>query len=317
MPSRTVKKLSTTSSSGGLRPSICSAPKTQEYPCVSTPANETDKPPPPEIEAVSMEAAAAASVFVEDGGERVDVATSPMIKNLYPDLRKASKCSHIRRSHNWRRRRSSAHDAGVASPRLLSRNSSSRRTRSKGRSSRSFSVVTLQNYLFWFSASPTDDGLDFIDDDDLSLMEDLEPGCCNVCWDGEVALMQIRPRPASVSACKFQAFGLAFCLLGAGTFFLQQVSKDNLCHNGCWCRCLDCRTLSDQVWLDALQNFWPLQLLLPSFAFIFHIPKYIVFFVLRTSIATICFPKEAKGLGEKHNREIYTWPQKFTSILKP
>ena len=54
--------------------------------------------------------------------------------------------------------------------------------------------------------------------------DDLEPGCCNSCWDKEVAWFEVRPRVASATACKFQAFAFVFCTLGASMFALQQVS---------------------------------------------------------------------------------------------
>ena len=63
------------------------------------------------------------------------------------------------------------------------------------------------------------------DEDDF-----LEPGCCNACWDQDVAWLESRARVPTTTACKFRAFGGIFCVLGAATFCLQQVNKRIMTH---------------------------------------------------------------------------------------
>ena len=87
---------------------------------------------------------------------------------------------------------------------------------------------SLQNYVYFFWPPMLDeDDLELEDVEDCDEEIEDEPGCCNSCWDKDVPWFEVR-RPRGVASaantCKFQAFAIAFCSLGALTFGLHQVS---------------------------------------------------------------------------------------------
>ena len=144
----------------------------------------------------------------------MDAATSPTMFS-----RQSRRCSHGR-GFSFHSRR----DTLVRLP------------SSRNRSSRAFSVASIQSYLYFFWPSmggieDFDDELfeceEGLDEDLMELEEDtLEPGCCNACCDKDIPWFKFHPRSTSVKSdnFKFQLFGGIFCLLGAATFSLHQVS---------------------------------------------------------------------------------------------
>jgi hypothetical protein len=144
--------------------------------------------------------------------ERCDVATSPTLFKKRHNSSRSKKWS----SHSRRGRRSSL---GGSIFRGIRNGSELQRRKS--------SSLSVQSYIFsfWPPTIIEEDDFDCYDDGEEEEDDDnnLEAGCCNACWDKEVAWLELRPRMTSANACKFQAFGIVFCLLGAGTFCLQQV----------------------------------------------------------------------------------------------
>ena len=129
----------------------------------------------------------------------MDVATSPTIVS-----------SKNRRSLKFHARR----DTLVRLP--------SSRTRT-----RTFSVASLQSYLYFFWPFDEEDEV-FGEEDEVfeDLEEDtLEPGCCNACCDRDVPWLECKSTSDSdnFTNFKFQLFAGVFCLLGAATFSLHQV----------------------------------------------------------------------------------------------
>ena len=134
------------------------------------------------------------------------------------------KCSHtIRNSSSAPSRRRQSSQASI----LLrgQEASASATTRIPRKRSRTFSLFSISSYLYLFW-TPDEESL-FLEDEEEEDEEEpeLEPGCCNACWDKDVPWCQARQRISS-SASAFKVFALAFCLLGAATYSLHQVSKD-------------------------------------------------------------------------------------------
>lgn len=109
--------------------------------------------------------------------------------------------------------------------------SRSSRINGNGRRSRSFSIVTMQTFLYsiW-SADNRDideEGCDNCDEGD----EEGDHGCCGLCTtttgSREETFQNTRRRPATLRPWKFQLFGLIFCILGAGTF-CSQYSEESM-----------------------------------------------------------------------------------------
>lgn len=147
-----------------------------------------------------------------------DASTSPPLfgKNMFLNKRK---CSHIRGSSRRKRPNQGSFQFRQGSEKL--RNGSGGK-RSSSRSS------SLQSYIFSFwpiiEENHEEELTEFYDFEDYEDEDDyLEPGCCNACWDKDIAWFESRARIPTATASKFRAFGGIFCLLGAGTFCLQQV----------------------------------------------------------------------------------------------
>lgn len=130
---------------------------------------------------------------------RVDASTSPTLSK--------KRCSHIKTST---RRRGSSHGSFSVRP-----------SRSR---SRTFSVVALQQYLYFFGSTPIAGDDVFMEDDleDDDEVDNIETGCARAWLDQNVNWFTLFNHK-SVNTVKFKVFALFFMLLSIETLCLYKV----------------------------------------------------------------------------------------------